>query len=40
MFKFFNECLHFLLKNESLLLDKKFEFYVCAIKNKLNRHYR
>lgn len=39
-FKFFNECLYFLINNESLLLDKKFEFYECAIKNKLNRHYR
>lgn len=39
-FKFFNECLYFLINNQSLLLDKKFEFYECAIKNKLNRHYR
>jgi hypothetical protein len=23
-----------------LLLDKKLEFYLCAIKNKLNKHYR
>lgn len=40
VFKFFNECINLHVKNESLLLDKKLEFYQCAIKNKLNKHYR
>ena len=38
--KFLNECLNYHTKNDSILLEKKLEFYNCAINNKLNKHYR
>jgi ribosomal protein S7 len=39
-FKLFHECLNLYIRTDSLLLIKRNEIYQCAIKNKLNKHYR